>query len=269
MFIPAPRDRTKHGFDRSSRSEPGEARSSGVQTAPRANTGTSLTRSVEPVALEAPRSAGRETRTRPAAAATCSRPGPRPISSVTCAAPGSPWVCGHQRWTPGTTSSPSAVHPSGPPRQRQLALDGSRSGPTAPPRPPRPAAAPASGRRLARTASVPSEPRSLVRSRAPRTLTIRAALEPTGRHGPTQRRPGREPGRAAEQHRAVEAQVARRDQPRAPARARAAPGDASSGASARQAITSSFSAAPSRSRLDLDRVRARTSSSPDEHAARR
>ncbi len=260
MFMPA-RRATARARARARRAERRRApRSSGVQTAPRANTGTPLTRSCEPVALELLAADPQRRGSRPARASTAMLAPSTPISSVTSCSAGSPWVCGHQRATSGTPSSPCDARPVGrPQRQRRLrvARSADSSTATALAAAPRPAAAGSRAPTARRRAASRARSRSVLDGQPP------PALEP---HRPP--RADRRPARARTRARGRAASCGRSagcpvdDQPGAPARARP-PAAASSGASARQQITSSFSAV---AQLRRRRPRARANiESPAQH----
>ena len=197
MFIPASRTRCSRARSRAS-SGAIEMRSAGVHTAPRTHTGTPLT-----------------CRSSPSRAMSCAQPSARkPTLRRATVSPsrttdsswrtGSPWVWGHHRAAPGTTSSASRPQRRGHVADTRLtALNGGAR-----------RQAQAHDAVATHDAGADAQRRQRV-GRGQRHRTPR----------PHRRRAGGEPGGAPEHHRPVPAQVAGVDHPRAPAGARApAPG---------------------------------------------
>ncbi len=190
MFIPA----STHPLERRAqrgRVPPGPRRSGGVQTAPRANTGTPLTAQGEPVAL---RAAASTRRARKPDRADGEATPLRRRSMITVVQRGSPWVCGHQRCTSGdpelaadpaapSSRARSARHAPAATARRRRAGQVTRTGP----------AAAAPRRAAARRRRRPSTARTRVAAARRRARRVRRSSA-TGRHGPTTAGPGANPG---------------------------------------------------------------------------
>ena len=211
-----------HARRRDHRSEPlaalaapaGSAGSSGVHTAPRANTGTPLTCSVEAVALESSARGSPARGTRPVRRRADARSPARPAGARRSRA-GSPCVCGHHGRRRRSRSSPSPRSPR--PRRRQLDAGAMAS----------------SARQLDRRRS--GSRRAVERRSTPRTASTPAvAVEPR-----TQLAAARTAAPAAA--RAGPAATARRAAARAqsPARGRAASCDRSAGCRSKRARSAS------------------------------
>src|SRR6476661_3766829 len=203
MFIPAART-VSRAVRSSARVAPRSTASSGVQSAPRAKTGTPLTwtnspsRSISWSGRGPAAMVRKPTRPRSTVAAP---PAPSPASSRTSLSAAAPWVCGHQRVTSGTRTSPAKIAAPSPP-SASASVSGARVIVTSP----RPAApstvtvtvpgrsAPSVRCSRRRTARTPRSPSTRVRSADSSTTSPRRRSSSTGRHGPAGAGPAANPG---------------------------------------------------------------------------